>query len=209
MQKECKSVFLPVRTAGPSPRTPSVPAAQIAEEVHVPGPPEGPRKFPQRRQTTALRTGRPDERNTERPDVPETIPHPQEPADIIGISLLRSEHRRRPHGCRADRNDGNASGKKSSAVQTTKTCIPESSDVIPDKGPRCSEVPDCISLIRLRENAPPDPCSELSSLFSPPLFVPARARLGPEITKATTDRDFLIPSRHKKRTVLIKDKNEQ
>ena len=152
MQKECKSVFLPVRTVGPSPRTLSVPAAQIAEEAHVPGPPEGPLKFPQRRQTIALRTGQPDERSTERLDVPEAIPHPHEPADIISISLLRSEHRRRPHGRRADRKRGITSGKKSSAVQTTKTCVPEPSDVIPDKSPRCSEVPDCISLIRLREN---------------------------------------------------------
>lgn len=175
MQKECKSVFLPVRTAGPSPRTPSVPAAQIAEEAHVPGPPEGPLKFPQRRQTIALRTGRPDERSTERPDVPEAIPHPQEPADIIGISLLRSEHRR-PHGRRADRKRGITSGKKSSAVQTTKTCVPEPSDVIPDKSSRCSEVPDCISLIRLRENVPTRPVHRTFLPFFSSPFRPGQSK---------------------------------
>lgn len=191
MQKECKSVFLPVRTAGPS--SPNVLRSRRADRRgSACSEPSGrSAKISATPTDDSSPNGTPDERNTERPDVPEAFPHPQEPVDIIGISLLRSEHRR-PHGRRVDRKRGITSGKKSSAVQTTKTCVPEPSDVIPDKGPRCSEVPDCISLIRLRENAPPDPCSELSSLFSPPLFVPARARLGPEITEATTDRDFII-----------------
>lgn len=70
----------------------------------------------------------------------------------------------------------NASGKKSSAVQTTKTCVPEPSDVLPDKSPRCSEVPDCISLIRLRGNVLTRPVHQTFLPFFSAPFRPGQSK---------------------------------
>lgn len=92
-------------------------------------------------------------------------------------SAIRTPPAARAPGRPATRN---ASGKKSSAVQTTKTCVPEPSDVIPDKGPRCSEVPDCISLIQLRGNVPTRPVHRTFLPFFSSPFRPdqSKARSG-------------------------------
>ena len=134
-------------------------------------------------------------------------PHPHEPADIIGISLLRSEHRR-PHGRRADRKRREC--LRQEIIRRTDDKNMYSGTVRRHTGQR-SPMQRSFRLHFPDPAAGERPYPTRAPNFPPFFLRPFSSR--PEqgsVRKSRKLRRVGTSSyRRKKRTVLIKDKNEQ